>query len=64
MCHIPRGTFVLIARGEELSGLGAGVAELLGDGLVGVLVHALGHYHSQPPATGGRAPEVVSYEGG
>ena len=55
---LPGRAFVLVAGGEEIGGLGAGIAEVLGDGLVGDLVHTLGHHHSQAPATGHGAPEV------
>lgn len=60
LCHrqiIPCGAFILVAGGEDLRGLGAGVAEVLGDGLVGDLVHALGHHHDQAPTTGHGAPK-------
>ena len=53
---LPGRAFVLVAGGEEIGGLGAGIAEVLGDGLVGDLVHTLGHHHSQAPATGHGAP--------
>ena len=61
MMMIPRRTLVLIARGEDLLGLVAGVAELLRDSGVGQLVHALGHHHGQAPATGHRAPGICHY---
>ena len=58
---IPRRTLVLVARGEDLLGLVAGVAELLRDSGVGQLVHALGHHHGQAPATGHRASGICHY---
>ena len=58
---IPRRTLVLIARGEDLLGLVAGVAELLRDSGVGQLVHAMSHHHGQAPATGHRASGICHY---
>ena len=59
-CVIPGGALVLIAGGEHLPGPGAGVTEVLGHGLVGHQVQALGHHHGQAAATRHGAPEVVN----